>query len=530
MKDDMSDEEENEEEEDEEEEEEKEKEQQINNNSEGEEGEDDEEEEDFVETKEISRKLTKKAQRIAKEKKKIEKTFKDLNLSRPLLKALTQENFTTPTQIQLQAIPPLLKGRDICASASTGSGKTAAFVLPILERLLYRNPNESATRVLVLTPTRELGLQCYNVFEKLSKYTNGITTSLITGGMSSKKQEVDLRQKPDIIVATPGRLVDHLLNTQSFGLEDIEILVIDEADRLLELGFMEQLEQIVKACPKGRQTMLFSATMTEKVSQLAFMSLKEPIRIDIDPLYQVAKTLVQEFVRIREEREKYKEAILVTLCKRTFKTKTIIFCNHKSTAHRLKILFGFLGLKSVELHGDMNQDQRFSSLDMFREEKVDFLIASDVASRGLDVPGVLTVINFELPTQIENYVHRVGRTARAGKSGTAVSFVTDQDRKLFKTVIKNSHNTVRQRNIPPKTLAKMQKKILSFNDDIEEVLKLEKEEKQLNFAEMEATKAENLIKYHDEIMNRPKRVWITDVNNNDDGSTSQKKRKKMKKK
>lgn len=433
-----------------------------------------------------------------------------MHLSRPILKALSEAGLVKPTQIQAQAIPALLKGRDISASATTGSGKTAAFVLPILERLLYRDLKNAATRVLVLTPTRELALQCHEVFEKLSKYTNGIEITLITGGMSAKKQEIDLRQHPDIIVATPGRILDHLYNTKAFGLDEIEIVVIDEADRLLELGFIEQVEQIVKSCPKDRQTMLFSATMTDRISELGAIALRNPIRVDIDPLYHVAKSLTQEFIRVRTGKEKDTEAMLISLCTRTFKSKTIIFCNHKRTAHRIKIIFGFFGLRAVELHGDLNQDQRFAALALFREAQVDFLIASDVASRGLDIPGVETVINFELPTQLENYVHRVGRTARAGKSGIAVSFVTFSDRKLFKSVVKSTHNKLTQRLVPPKIVSKWRERIDGIADKIEEVLQIEKEEKSFKFAEMEARKAENLIKYHDEIMRRPKRVWIGD--------------------
>lgn len=460
----------------------------------------------FVETREIVKKINKKSKVLMPEESEI--TFKNLHLSRPLLKALSEGGFVKPTPIQAQAIPALLKGRDISASATTGSGKTAAFVLPILERLIYRDSRRSATRVLVLTPTRELALQCQQVFHKLSKFTNGIEVTLITGGTSAKKQEVDLRQRPDVIVATPGRILDHLYNTKAFGLDEIEIVVIDEADRLMEFGFIEQVEQIIKSCPKERQTMLFSATMTSRISELGNIALKNPIRVDIDPLYHVAKTLTQEFVRVRSGKEKDLEGMLMSLCTRNFKTKTIIFCNHKRTAHRVKILFGFFGLKSVELHGDLNQEQRFEALDLFRNEQVDFLIASDVAARGLDIPGVETVINFELPTQIENYVHRVGRTARAGKNGIAVSFVTFSDRKLFKTIVKSTHNKLTQRLVPPKITQKWKERIEGIEEKIKEVLLIEKEDKSFKFAEMTARRAENMIKHHDEIMSRPKRVWI----------------------
>lgn len=198
---------------------------------------------------------------------------------------------------------------DICGSATTGSGKTAAFLLPILERLLYRDTRVAAIRVLILTPTRELAGQCHSVVEKLAKYTNGISAALVSGGLALKKQEVELSHRPDIIVATPGRVVDHLLNTKAFGLDDLEILVIDEADRLMELGFAEQIDQIVKLCPVSRQTLLFSATMTERVNKLIGMSLKEPARVNVDPLFQVAKRLHQEFVRVRMAKGRRNELV-----------------------------------------------------------------------------------------------------------------------------------------------------------------------------------------------------------------------------
>lgn len=435
-------------------------------------------------------------------------SFDRLKLSRPLLKALNEMGFEKPTPVQMNCIPPALKGRDICASATTGSGKTAAFILPILERLLYRNTHAAVTRVLILMPTRELAVQCHSVIMNLAKYSNGINAALVTGGMSVKKQEMDLRSRPDIIVATPGRVLDHLLNTRAFDLGDIEILVLDEADRLLELGFMEQLEQVVKSCPASRQTLLFSATMTDRVDQLASLSLKNPARLTVDPMFQVARKLTQEFVRVRSGSERDKEAILLSLCTRTFTSKVIIFCTHKRTAHRLKIIFLLAELKAAELHGDLTQEQRFDSLENFRDGKADFLIASDVASRGLDVIGVETVINFELPLHLSSYVHRVGRTARAGRSGRAVSLVTEADRRLFKMIVKNSHDTVQQRIVPPKSLATWSEKINGWESNISQVLQEEHEDKLLRLAEMEATRASNLIEHRDEIMSRPKKTWF----------------------
>lgn len=465
------------------------------------------EKQSIKELRDITRKASKKQLDLVNQLQDMA-TFDQLRLSRPLLKALSEMGFTKPTPVQVNTIPPALKGRDICASAITGSGKTAAFILPILERLLYRNAAARITRVLILMPTRELAVQCHSVITNLAKYTNGITAALVTGGMSSKKQEMDLRAIPDIIVATPGRVLDHVLNTRTFDLGDIEILVLDEADRLLELGFMEQLEQIIKSCPPSRQTLLFSATMTGKVDDLATLSLKNPARLSVDPMFQVARKLTQEFVRVRSGAERDKETLLLSLCTRTFKSKVIVFCTHKKTAHRLKIIFTLAELNAVELHGDLTQEQRFDSLERFRDGKADFMIASDVASRGLDVIGVDTVINYELPLHLSSYVHRVGRTARAGRSGRAVSLVTEADRRLFKMIVKNSHDTVKQRIVPTKSLDAWREKLEEWTETVKQVLAEEAEDRLLRIAEMEANKASNMILHHDEIMSRPKKSWF----------------------
>lgn len=459
------------------------------------------------ELREITRKSSKKEHQLV-EQIVANSSFEKLKLSRPLVRAATDMGFTKPTPIQMDCIPAALKGKDICASATTGSGKTAAFVLPILERLLYRPTNIACTRVLILTPTRELSGQCHSVITSLSKYTNGITAALVTGGAATSIQQADLRKLPDILVGTPGRIVDHMLNTPSFSLEDIEILVLDEADRLLDLGFSEQLDQIVKSCPRSRQTMLFSATMTDNVDKLAVLSLTNPERISVDPLFQVARKLTQEFVRVRSGTERDKEATLLALCTRTFKSKVIIFCTHKRSAHRLKIIFGLNDLKASELHGDLTQEQRYDSLENFRDGKVDFLIASDVASRGLDVIGVETVINFELPLHLSSYVHRVGRTARAGRNGCAVSIVTEDDRRLFKAIVKNSNKSVKQRVVPHQILTMWKEKIDSLSSTIQSILVEEHEEKLMRLAEMEANRTTNLIEHRQEIMSRPKKTWF----------------------
>jgi len=364
-------------------------------------------------------------------------SFLTMNLSRPIIKALTNLGFTKPTPIQAATIPVALLGKDVVGNAVTGSGKTAAFVIPMLERLLYREKSKkaAATRCVVLVPTRELGVQCFDVVKKLASFTD-IRLALLVGGLSLKSQEASLRTRPDIVVATPGRLIDHIRNSLSFTLDAVDILVLDEADRMLEEGFADQLSEIIKSCPLSRQTMLFSATMTDSVDALVKMSLNKPVRLFVDPKRSTARRLVQEFVRVRAGKESERPALLVSLCKRTFKHKVIVFLRNKKLAHQMRIMFGLLGMKSAELHGDLTQEQvrdfllhyvqsqrplqRLKALHAFRESAVDYLIATDLAARGLDIRGVETIINYDMPSDLAQYLHRVGRTARAGKSGRSV--------------------------------------------------------------------------------------------------------------
>jgi ATP-dependent RNA helicase DDX27 len=320
-----------------------------------------------------------------------------------------------------------MAGHDVCGSAATGSGKTAAFLLPVLERLLYRPAKHAATRVLVVTPTRELAVQCHVVCKKLGQFTD-ITAGLIVGGLSLKVQAAELRARPDIVICTPGRMIDHVRNTASVHLDDIDVLVLDEADRLLEMGFMDEVEELVRMCPAGRQTLLFSATMTSEVDKLAKVSLNKPVRVSTDPLFDLADRLSQEFVRIKPSRIHDREPIVCSLLSRSFPSGVIVFTRTKRVAHRLMILLSLLGMKCGELHGDLTQRQRLEALENFREATIDILIVMDLAARGLDIQGVKTVINFEMPRDLTTYVHRVGRMARAGRGGCAVTLIEERHR------------------------------------------------------------------------------------------------------
>ncbi|KAF9270251.1 DEAD-domain-containing protein [Marasmius fiardii PR-910] len=438
-------------------------------------------------------------------------SFITMNLSRPLLKSLTTMGFQKPTPIQTATIPMALLGKDIVGGAVTGSGKTAAFTIPMIERLLYREKGKkaAATRCLVLVPTRELAVQCFEVGTKLATHTD-ITFCLIVGGLSVKSQEAALRNRPDVVIATPGRLIDHIHNSPSFTLENLDILVLDEADRMLSDGFADELAEIVKSCPKSRQTMLFSATMTDSVDELVKMSLNKPVRLFVDPKRTMARGLVQEFVRVRAGKEAERSALLVTLCKRTFKSNVIIFVRSKKLAHQLRIVFSLVGLKSEELHGDLTQEQRLKALQQFRDGAVDYLLATDLASRGLDIKGIETVINYDMPGQLAQYLHRVGRTARAGAKGRSVTLVGEADRKMLKAAIKHGagEDKVRHRIVPAEAVAKWVDRLDELKDEIAEILKEEKEEKQLRQAEMELKKGQNMIEHEAEIFSRPARTWF----------------------
>ncbi|KAG6803052.1 ATP-dependent RNA helicase DDX27 [Apis mellifera caucasica] len=433
-------------------------------------------------------------------------TFHQMNLSRPLLKAITAMNFVHPTPIQAATIPVALMGRDICGCAATGTGKTAAYMLPTLERLLYRPLDGPAiSRVLVLVPTRELGVQVYQVTKQLSQFTT-IEVGLSVGGLDVKAQEAVLRRNPDIVIATPGRLIDHLKNTPTFSLDSIEVLILDEADRMLDEYFAEQMKYIVKQCSRSRQTILFSATMTEEVKDLAAVSLNKPVKVFIDSNQDVAFNLRQEFIRIRKEREGDREAILAALICRTFHDHVMVFVQTKKQAHRLHILLGLLGIKVGELHGNLTQPQRLENLTKFKNEEIDILLATDVAARGLDISGVKTVINFVMPATMQHYIHRVGRTARAGRVGVSVSLAGEQERSLVKEIIKNAKNPVKNRIIPFDIIDKYYKKLQSLEPDVEKILEEERNERELAKIENQANRAEKLLK--NESNKNIQRTWF----------------------
>lgn len=471
----------------------------------------------------------------------LHKDFLSLQLSRPILKGLSSLGYLHPTPIQSEAIPIALLGKDIVAGAITGSGKTAAYMIPILERLLYKPAGASSTRVIIMTPTRELAVQVYDVGTKIAKFISSLSFGLAVGGLNLRQQEQQLKSRPDIVVATPGRLIDHVRNSPSFSIDSLEVMVIDEADRILEEGFQAELTEILSLVPKQkRQTLLFSATMNTRIQDLIQLSLDKPVRIMIDPPKSASSNLVQEFVRLRS-RDNMKPALLFQILNEIDseqQRRVVVFVGTKEASHKLRIILGLLGLKVSELHGSLTQEQRLRNVSDLKALRTPVLICTDLAARGLDIPKIEVVINYDMPKTYEIYLHRVGRTARAGREGMSITFVgeSSHDRSVVKQAFKSlsqeksKHGKARSRPVDWKQVDELHKQAESKQDLIQEVINEEKQAKQLLQAEMELEKASNLIKHEKEIHSRPKRTWFesqADKNSNNNALSQLSKGKKV---
>ena len=356
-------------------------------------------------------------------------TFESLGVCPPLCEAIKAVNWEFATRIQKETIPSALQGRDIIGLAETGSGKTGAFALPILQTLL-ENPQRNAVFAVILAPTRELAFQIHEVVTALGS-TIGVSTVCIVGGVDQASQSIALARNPHIVTATPGRLVDHLTNTKGFHLRKLKYLVMDEADRMLSLDFEQELNQILEVIPDslaGRRTMLFSATMTSKVQKLQRASLSDPIRIQVSTKFQTPTKLLQSYLFIPA---KYKDVYLTYLINEHAGQSTLVFGATCNNVQRLALMLRNLGFPAVCLHGQMSQPKRLGALNKFKSGGRDILICTDVAARGLDIPSVDIVINYDLPGHGKDYIHRVGRTARAGRSGKAIAMVTQYDVEVY---------------------------------------------------------------------------------------------------
>lgn len=354
-----------------------------------------------------------------------DESFSSLGVCEALQEACERLVWKTATRIQAQVLPEALQGRDIIGLAETGSGKTGAFCLPILQGLL-KNPVKG-TAALILTPTRELAFQILQVVQGLGQ-SMGATAVCVVGGVDRTSQAIALARNPHVVVATPGRLLDHLKDTKGFNLRQVRYLVLDEADRMLSMDFEEELHQILDNLPEERQTMLFSATMTSQVQKLERASLKDPVRVQVSTKFQTPKQLIQSYLFIPA---KYKDCYLTYLINEHAGQSILVFGATCNNVQRLALMLRNLGFPAVCLHGQMNQAKRLGALQKFSAGQRSILICTDVASRGLDLPAVDLVVNFDLPGHGKEYIHRVGRTARAGKSGKAIAMVTQYDVEVY---------------------------------------------------------------------------------------------------
>ncbi|TVU19381.1 hypothetical protein EJB05_35526 [Eragrostis curvula] len=354
-------------------------------------------------------------------------TFAELDLCPELVAACDAMKWTKPTKIQEEAIPYALQGRDLIALAQTGSGKTAAFALPIMQALLeHRMPFFAC----VLSPTRELAIQIADQFQDLGKGI-GVVCSVLVGGVDRMQQVISLTKRPHIVVGTPGRLLDHLRDTKGFSLNKIKYLVIDEADKLLNDEFETSLDDILQIIPKERKTFLFSATMTKKVEKLQRACLRNPVMVKVGSKYSTVDTLKQEFYFVPA---KHKDCYLVHVLSKMPDKMIMIFVRTCESTRLLALMLRNLGFNAISISGQMSQDKRLGALNRFKGKECKIVVCTDVASRGLDIQGVDLVINYDFPLNSKDYVHRVGRTARAGESGRAISLVNQYEAPWFKLV------------------------------------------------------------------------------------------------
>lgn len=367
-------------------------------------------------------------------------TFEQLGLIEPLIRALKTEGYTTPTPIQEQTIPSILKKKDILGCAQTGTGKTAAFSLPILQ-ILYNNGEKrngyKHIRTLILTPTRELAVQIDDSIGTYGKHT-GLKHDVIFGGVPQTQQTISLRNGTDILIATPGRLLD-LMNQGYIYLDQLEILVLDEADRMLDMGFINDIRKILREIPEDRQTLFFSATMPPQIANLANSMLRNPVKVEVTPVATTAEKVEQSVYLVHK---KDKQSLLVHLLHEHKIKRTLVFTRTKHGADKITRELKKENIHADAIHGNKSQSSRQKSLENFKNGKLKVLVATDIAARGIDVDGLTHVINYDLPNVAETYVHRIGRTGRAGADGIALSFCDGEERAYLKDINKLTSQSI----------------------------------------------------------------------------------------
>lgn len=372
-------------------------------------------------------------------------TFKDLNIVEPILTALQEKGYSDPTPIQQEAIPIVLNKKDVFGCAQTGTGKTAAFALPIIQQL-YLEKNQGAKRMLkalILTPTRELAIQINDCFKDYSKYTS-VRHTVIFGGVSQKPQTEELRRGVDVLIATPGRLLD-LMNQGFIRLDTISCFVLDEADRMLDMGFIHDIKRILPKLPKERQTLFFSATVPQAIVALSRTILNQPVRVEVTPVSSVVDT-IDQYIYFVEKQEK--KDLLVNLLREKKQKSVLVFSRTKHGADKIARALSGAGIGSEAIHGNKSQNARQRALTNFKSHKTRVLIATDIAARGIDVNQLELVINYDLPDVAETYVHRIGRTGRAGNTGTAFSFCAQEERPMLKDIQKLTGKHIKTASVP----------------------------------------------------------------------------------
>ncbi len=363
--------------------------------------------------------------------------FHQLRLSEPILRAVKSAGYTTTTPIQAQSIPHVLQGRDLLGCAQTGTGKTAAFALPILDRLAARTPKARPIRALVVTPTRELAAQIGESLRTYGRYLS-LRSTVIFGGVNQSRQVEMLRRGVDILVATPGRLLD-LVGQNHVRLHSVEVLVLDEADRMLDMGFLPDIRRILQLVPRQRQTLFFSATMPPEIRQLAATILHDPVEVSVTPEAPAAETVVQSVYLVARPD---KQALLTHLLRDRDMTRALVFTRTKHGADRVAKKLVRARIHAESIHGGKSQNARLRALARFKDGSTRVLVASDLAARGLDIDDVSHVVNFDIPNEPETYVHRIGRTGRAGQAGIALSFCSAEEREYLRDIERILHREV----------------------------------------------------------------------------------------